>query len=113
MPPPADEAPRPATPRDDDTPARAAAPIDDPPPADPPASRAESPREEAPSLEKAPRDETPGNGRGRDDEISREDVIHQPTVEYTPFQTEEHEVPLGERDVTPPATRSIPSRRPA
>ena len=39
------------------------------------------------------------NGRGRDDEISREDVIHQPTVEYTPFQTEEHaavpEAPLG------------------
>ena len=41
-------------------------------------------------LEKILRDEAPSNGRGRDDEISREDVIHQPTVEYTPFQTEEH-----------------------
>jgi len=62
-------------------------------PAEVPEPRAEaaSPREEAPppasrADDTAARDIT-GNGRSRDD------LVHQPTVEYTPFQTEEHQVP--------------------
>ena len=41
------------------------------------------------------------------------EVIHQPTVEYTPFQTDEHTVPLGEpRDDEPRlvAARGLPER---
>ncbi|HEX6025291.1 MAG TPA: hypothetical protein VFZ00_25085, partial [Solirubrobacter sp.] len=36
------------------------------------------------------------------EEPPRREPVHQPTVEYTPFQTEEHEAPLGEpRDDEP------------
>ena len=46
------------------------------------------------------------------DELSREDLTHQPTVEYTPFQTDEHEVPeapLGSPRDDEPRTTSYPS----
>ena len=93
---PSDEAPPPSRRRR--RAARRAAPPRRAPPA--PRRRRRRPppprRDPPPPVEPRPSRDTrrdAGNGRGRDDEISREDVIHQPTVEYTPFQTEEHEVP--------------------
>ena len=57
--------------------------------------------------------ENAGSANPRD-EAPREEIVHQPTVEYTPFQTEEHEVPLGEpRDDEPRlvAARGFPGDR--
>ncbi len=101
-------APREETPPADDAVAARAAPREDTPPAAAP--RDDSPPADAPREDRAPTRRRPArrprattsppvdvsrkhNGRGRDDEISREDLIHQPTVEYTPFQTDEHELP--------------------
>ena len=91
---------------------------------EPPAPREEAapePRDEvvpeppAPREEPAPRDDIPStNGRGRDADVPRDELLHQPTVEYTPFQTDEHtvpEAPLGEpRDDEPQliAARGVP-----
>jgi len=115
---PHDEAPAAATPRDD---APAATPRDDAP-------AEATPRDEAPEHDEAPADEDElaaaraeaaaearalrENAGAAQPEIEpTPEVIHQPTVEYTPFQTEEHEVPLGEpRDDEPRlvASRALP-----
>jgi uncharacterized YceG family protein len=68
-------------PRVEEPPAAAPAPVA-------PAPRAEEPPAEEPRLE-------PASEAARREEPAF-DHLHQPTVEYTPFQTEEHEAPLGD-----------------
>jgi len=84
-----------------------------------PAPVAESPRLESaseaarrePPVEEAPRRERPAADESarRDPEPPRpmSEHLHQPTVEYTPFQTEEHEVPRADE---PEIAASRPGR---
>jgi len=92
-----DEAAPPATSR----PAREAAAT----PAEAAASRPAAARDDGASRPAAARDDGASRpAAARDDGASRPaaaDVVHQPTVEYTPFQTDEHTLPPRDDDEEP------------
>ncbi|MBE2316583.1 endolytic transglycosylase MltG [Solirubrobacter sp. CPCC 204708] len=75
----------------------------------------EEPVVEAPRAQPAaePRLEAASEAARRSDprDLSPAEHLHQPTVEYTPFQTEEHEAPLGDPHADEPEI--VAHRRPA
>jgi UPF0755 protein len=102
---PRDEPPPLVEPRDEAPPA--AEPREEAPPAAEPAPAQPAPDDEALAAERAARAAEAralreNAGAAQPDLEPTPEVIHQPTVEYTPFQTDEHTVPLGEpRDDEP------------
>lgn len=118
--PPVEETPReelapPPAPAPDVAPREEIAPPPEPEPApEPPVETQPEPVEEEPRLEAAsevarretPAERAPREPVARNPERPMSDHLHQPTVEYTPFQTEEHEVPLGDPQAGEPEIRA-------